>query len=34
MFNFSKERSMFPQDDRMIGTCRSVLSVLVQILDY
>jgi len=26
--NFSKEQSMLPEDDRMIETCRSVLSVL------
>jgi len=32
--NFSKEQSMFPEDDRMIETCRSVLNVLMQILDY
>ena len=25
---------MLPEDDRMIETCRSVLSVLMQILDY
>ena len=27
--NFSKEQSMLPEDDRMIETCRSVLSVLM-----
>jgi len=32
--NFSKEQSMLLEDDRMIETCRSVLSVLMQILDY
>jgi len=32
--NFSKEQSMLPEDDRMIETCRSVLSVLMWILDY
>jgi len=32
--NFSKEQSTLPEDDRMIETCRSVLSVLMQILDY
>ena len=32
--NFSKEQSMLPEDDRMIETCRSVLSVLMHILDY
>jgi len=26
-YNFSKEQSMLPEDDRMIETCRSVLSV-------
>jgi len=25
---------MFPEDDRVIETCRSVLSVLMQILDF
>jgi len=25
--NFSKEQSMLPEDDSMIETCRSVLSV-------
>jgi len=25
--NFSKEQSMLPEDDRMIETCRSVVSV-------
>jgi len=25
---------MLPEDDRMIETCRSVLSVLMYILDY
>ena len=25
---------MLPEDDRVIGTCRSVLSVLMQILDF
>jgi len=25
---------MLPEDDRMIETCRNVLSVLMQILDY
>ena len=33
-FNFSKEQCMLPEDDRMIEICRSVLSVLIQILDY
>jgi len=27
--NFSKEQSMLPEDDRIIETCRSVLSVLM-----
>jgi len=27
--NFSKEQSMLPEDDRMIETCMSVLSVLM-----
>jgi len=27
--NFSKEQSMFPEDDHMIKTCKSVLSVLM-----
>jgi len=27
--NFSKEQSMLPEDDCMIETCRSVLSVLM-----
>jgi len=27
--NFSKEQSVLPEDDRLIETCRSVLSVLV-----
>ena len=25
---------MLPEDDRMIETCRSVLSVLMQVLDF
>ena len=32
--NFSKEQIMLREDDRMIETCRSVLSVLMQTLDY
>jgi len=32
--NFSKEQSMLPEDDSMIETCRSVLSVLMWILGY
>ena len=31
--NFSKEQSMLPEDDRVVETCRSVLSVLMWILD-
>jgi len=27
--NFSREQSMLPEDDRMIETCRNVLSVLM-----
>ena len=27
--NFCKEQSMLPEDDRVIETCRSVLSVLM-----
>ena len=30
-YNFSKEQCRFPEDDLRIETCRSVLSVLVQI---
>ena len=33
-YNFSKEHCMFHEDDRMIKTCRRVLSVLMWILDY
>ena len=32
--NFSKEQSMLPEDDYMIETCRSILSVLMQSLAY
>ena len=28
-YNFSKEQSMLPEDDRMIERCRRVLSVLI-----
>ena len=28
-YNFNKEQCMLPEDDRMIKTCRSILSVLV-----
>jgi len=33
-YNFSKEQCMLPEDDRMIETCRSVLSVLMWISDH
>ena len=33
-YNFSKEQSMLPEDDRMIETCRSVLSVWMWILNH
>ena len=33
-YNFRMEQCMLPEDDRMIETCRSVLSVLMQILDH
>jgi len=33
-YNFSKEQCMLPEDDRMIETCRSVLSVLMWNLDH
>jgi len=33
-YNFSKEQCMFPEDDRMIETCRSILRVLMWILDH
>ena len=32
-YNFSKEQCMLPEDERMIETCTSVLSVLMWILD-
>jgi hypothetical protein len=28
-YNFSKEQYMFPKDDRVIETCRSILNVLM-----
>jgi len=31
--NFSKEQYLLPEDDLRIETCRSILSVLAQILD-
>jgi len=31
---FSKEQCMLPEDDRVIETCRCVLNVLMQILDF
>jgi hypothetical protein len=33
-YNFNKEQCMLPEDDCMIETCRSVLSVLMWILDH
>jgi len=33
-YNFSKEQYMLPEDDRMFETCRSVLSVLMWIVDH
>ena len=33
-YNFSKEQYKLPEDDRVIETCRSVLSGLMQILDF
>ena len=33
-YSFSKEQYMLPEDDRVIETCRSVLNVLMQILDF
>ena len=33
-YNFSKQLYMLPEDDRMIETCRNVLSVLMWILDH
>ena len=33
-YNFSKEQCMLPEEDRMIETCRSVLSFLIWILDH
>jgi len=33
-YNFSKEQYMLPEDDRVIETCRSVLNVLMWILDF
>ena len=33
-YNFSKEQCMLPEYDRMIETRRSVLSVLIWILDH
>ena len=34
IYNFSREQFMFPEDDLMIETRRSVLSVLMKILDF
>jgi len=33
-YTFSKEQYMLPEDDRVIETCRSVLNVLMKILDF
>jgi len=33
-FDFSKEQCMLPEKDRMIETCRSVLSVNVKVLEF
>jgi len=33
-YNFGREQYVLPEDDRMIETCRSVLSVLMWILDH
>jgi len=33
-YNFSKEQCMLSEDDRVIETCGSVLSVLMYILDF
>jgi len=33
-YNFNKEQCSLPEDDRMIETCSSVLSVLMWILDH
>jgi len=33
-YNFSKEQCILLEDDRMIETCRSVLSALMCILDH
>ena len=33
-YSFSKEQYMLLGDDRVIETCRSVLNVLIQILDF
>ena len=33
-YKFSKEQYTLPADDRMIKTCRSVLNILMQILDF
>jgi len=32
-YNFSKEQCMLPEDDHMIETCRSAVSVSMWILD-
>jgi len=33
-YNFSKEQCILPEDDRLFETCRSVLNVLMWILDH
>ena len=33
-YNFNKEQRMLPENDRMIETCRRVLSLLMWILDH
>jgi len=34
LYNFNSEQYMLPEDDRVIETCRSVLNVLMYILDF
>jgi len=31
---FNKKKSMLPEDDHMIEICRSILSILMEILAY
>ena len=33
-YNFNNEQYMLPEDDRVIEICRSVLNVLMYILDF